>query len=71
MPCSPASAKQLDEEAAGWLSRAAANAAALTYDEYVSLVIAYLDPEHAEIYSSRESWEAMQLNVIERLEALR
>jgi len=61
----------LDEEAVGWLEKAAANAAALTYDEYVSLVVAYLDPDHAPIYSSRDSWEAMQLDVIERLEALR
>jgi predicted nucleotidyltransferase component of viral defense system len=67
----PDAPKQLDEEAVGWLERAAANAAALTYDEYVSLVVAYLDPEHAEIYSSRETWEAMQFDVIERLEALR
>lgn len=67
----PDAPKRLDEEAVGWLEKAAANAAALTYDQYVSLVVAYLDPEHAEIYASRESWEAMQLDVIERLEALR
>jgi predicted nucleotidyltransferase component of viral defense system len=63
--------KRLDREAVGWLDKAAANAATLTYDEYVALVVAYLDPDHAEIYSSRESWEAMQFDVIERLEALR
>jgi predicted nucleotidyltransferase component of viral defense system len=67
----PDAPNRLDDEAAGWLNRAAANAAALTYDEYVSLVVAYLDPEHAEVYSSRDSWEAMQLDVIEKLEALR
>jgi len=67
----PDAPKQLDEEAAGWLETAAANAASLTYDQYVSLVVAYLDREHAEIYSSRDTWEAMQLDVIARLEELR
>jgi predicted nucleotidyltransferase component of viral defense system len=63
--------KEVDEEASGWIDAAIANAADLTYDQYVSLVVAYLDPPHAEIYSSRDVWEAMQLGVIERLEALR
>jgi predicted nucleotidyltransferase component of viral defense system len=67
----PDAPKQLDKEAVGWFARAAANAATLTYDQYVSLVVAYLDPDQAEIYSSRESWETMQLDVIEKLEALR
>jgi predicted nucleotidyltransferase component of viral defense system len=67
----PDSPNKLDDEAVGWLQRAVTNAAALTYDQYVSLVVAYLDPEHAEIYSSRESWDAMQLDVIERLEGFR
>jgi hypothetical protein len=37
--------------------------------QYVSLVVAYLDPEQAEIYASRDAWESMQLDVIARLEA--
>jgi predicted nucleotidyltransferase component of viral defense system len=63
--------KKLDDQAAAWIDAAIANASDLTYDQYVSLVVAYLDPEQAELYSSRETWEAMQLNVIERLESLR
>lgn len=63
--------KKLDEEAAAWIDPAVANASDLTYDQYVALVVAYLDPEQAEIFSSRETWEAMQIDVIERLEALR
>ncbi len=63
--------KKLDEDAAEWLEAAVANAAGLTYDQYVALVIAYLDPEQAEIYASRAAWESMQLDVIARLEALR
>jgi predicted nucleotidyltransferase component of viral defense system len=62
---------KLDDKAIKWIDAAVANASSLTFDHYVSLVVAYLDPEQAEIYSSLETWEAMQLDVIERLEALR
>jgi len=62
---------QLDDEARAWIDTAVANASNLTFDQYASLVAAYLDPEQAELYSSRETWDAMQLDVIERLEALR
>lgn len=62
--------KKLDEEAADWVEAAVKNGADLTYDQYFSLVVAYLDPQQAEIYSSRAAWDAMQLGVIERLEAL-
>lgn len=61
--------KKLDEEAIGWVDAAVANAADLTYDQYVALVIAYLDPEQADVYASRDAWESMQLDVIARLEA--
>lgn len=63
--------KTLDAEAAAWLDAAVANAAALTYDQYVSLVVAYLDPDQAELYASRDAWESMQLDVIARLEAFK
>lgn len=46
-------------------------AASLSYDDYKALVVVYLEPEHAELYSSRETWDAMQLEVIGRIEALR
>jgi hypothetical protein len=53
--------KKLDDEAATWIARAIANANAtdLDYDAFTALVIAYLEPAHASIYSSRV-WEAMQ-----------
>jgi predicted nucleotidyltransferase component of viral defense system len=60
--------KKLDEEARGWIDAAIANASDLTYDRYVSVVVAYLDPEQAEIYSSRDAWESMQFDVVTRLE---
>lgn len=62
---------KFDGEAAAWIDPAVANAADFTYDQYVALVVAYLDPQQAEIYSSREAWDDMQLGVIDRLESLR
>lgn len=61
---------KLDQEAASWIEAAVRNASELTYDQYVALVVAYLEPAHAELYGSREAWETMQLEVVERLEAL-
>jgi predicted nucleotidyltransferase component of viral defense system len=63
--------KKLDDEALASIAPAVANASAVTYEQYVALVVAYLDPDQAEIYASRETWDAMQLDVIERLEALK
>jgi hypothetical protein len=60
----------LDDEARAWTEKAAANVAALTYDHYRSVVVAYLEPAHADIYSSRETWQAMQIDVMERILAL-
>lgn len=62
---------ELDDEARSWIDAAIANASDLSYDQYVSLVVAYLEPEHAEQYGSRDAWDAMQLEVIERLEAFK
>jgi hypothetical protein len=49
-------------------AKAAQRALEISYDEYVSQVIAYLAPDEAEPYSSREAWEAQQLQVSEALE---
>lgn len=67
----PDAPTEVDDEAKGWLETAVSNVEALSYDQYKALVVAYLDPDHAELYASREAWEAMQLDVIERLERLR
>lgn len=60
----------LEAEARGWAEKAAENAAALTYDEYRSLVVAYLDPTHEATYASRAAWESLQSEVVERILAL-
>lgn len=67
----PDAPSSVDEEARSWIDAAIANASRLTYERYVALVVAYLETEHSEVYRSRETWDAMQLDVMNRLEALR
>jgi hypothetical protein len=62
---------ELDEEAHGWIAAAIENAIGLSFDEYTSKVVAFLDPEHADVYADRTAWESMQEDVVARLEALR
>lgn len=54
-----------------WLSAAIDHAMGLSFDEYTAKVIAFLEPSHAELYSERSTWNAMQEDVVLRLEALR
>lgn len=61
----------LDEAAKKWLDEAIDHAMGLSFDEYASKVVAYLEPSHAEVYAGSEAWEAMQEDVVARLEALR
>ena len=53
------------------LGAAIDQAMSISYDEYVSKVVAYLDATQAEPFSDRAAWIAMQENVVARLEALR
>lgn len=57
----------LDEDTRSKTIGAAQNADTLTYDAYKSLVVAYLDPAQADLYSSRETWEAMKAVVVEKI----
>jgi predicted nucleotidyltransferase component of viral defense system len=61
----------LDEEARTWIPAAIDNAGRIEFDDYVALVVSFLEPEHRDLYGSREAWDAMQLDVIERLESLK
>jgi predicted nucleotidyltransferase component of viral defense system len=47
------------------------NAMAISFDEYRSKVVAYLDPAQASPYEGRAAWDAMQGGVVDQLEALR
>ena len=61
----------LDASAKSWLDAAIDHAMGLSFDAYSSKVVAYLEPAHAEIYAGRATWDAMQEDVVHRLEALR
>ncbi|MCC6900613.1 MAG: nucleotidyl transferase AbiEii/AbiGii toxin family protein [Polyangiaceae bacterium] len=54
-----------------WLADAIDNAASISYDEYASKVVAFLDAEQANLFASRAAWDAMQEGLIASLEALR
>jgi predicted nucleotidyltransferase component of viral defense system len=61
----------LDTAAKGWLAEAIDHAMGISFDEYASKVIAFLEPSHVEVYAERSAWNAMQEDVVARLEALR
>jgi hypothetical protein len=61
----------LDVTAKTWLDGATEHALSLSFDEYASHVVAYLEPSHADVYADRSAWEAMQEDVVARLEAFR
>ena len=52
-------------------SQAIENAMGISFDDYSSQVVAYLDPEQAAPFESRDAWEQMQEAVVARLETAR
>lgn len=61
----------LDAVAKTWCDDAIEHAMGISFDEYTSKVVAFLEPSHAELYADRSAWDAMQEDVIARLEAVR
>ncbi len=53
------------------LELAIERAMSLSFDEYASKVVAYLDPEQAAPHADRAAWDALQEQVVAGLEALR
>ena len=53
------------------LETAITNAIAISFDEYRSNVVAYLEPDQAAPYEAPSAWEVMQDAVVAGLEALR
>jgi predicted nucleotidyltransferase component of viral defense system len=43
----------------------------ISFDEYSSKVVSYLDPQQVELYEDRTAWDAMQDAVVSNLEGLR
>jgi predicted nucleotidyltransferase component of viral defense system len=61
----------LTEAQKRWLPAAIEHAMSISNDEFRSKVVAYLDPEQVAPYETRAAWDAMQVSVVGRLEALR
>jgi hypothetical protein len=61
----------LTEQQRGLLDTAIDHAMCLSFDDYVSKVVAYLDPEQSGPYEDRAAWDALQEDVVTRLEELR
>jgi predicted nucleotidyltransferase component of viral defense system len=68
---SDAAGLTLDAAAGKWLDDAIDHAMGLSFDDYASKVVAFLEPSHAEVHAGRSAWNAMQEDVVARLEALR
>lgn len=61
---------RLSAEHTKLLPRALERAIGISYDDYASKVVAYLEPSQAGVFRERHAWEAMQQGVVDRLEAL-
>jgi predicted nucleotidyltransferase component of viral defense system len=61
----------LDHEHKVLIPSALERAMSISFDDYTSKVVAYLDPAQVELFEDRAAWEAMQDAVVSRLEALR
>jgi predicted nucleotidyltransferase component of viral defense system len=53
-----------------WLPAAIERAINVSFDEYRSKVVAYLEPSQVELYEDISAWDTMQTAVVSRLEAL-
>jgi predicted nucleotidyltransferase component of viral defense system len=55
----------------GVLARAVERALEVSFDDFQGQVVAYLHPEHAASYASRDAWNALQDQVVDLLERAR
>lgn len=66
-----ADAVPLTDAQRAWVPTAVERAMSISFDDYASKVVSYLDPTQAELFEDRSAWNAMQDAVVSRLEALR
>lgn len=66
-----ADAVRLTDAQRVWTPDAIERAMSISFDDYTSKVVSYLDPTQAELFEGRSAWDAMQDAVVSRLEALR
>jgi hypothetical protein len=50
------------------LPKAIERAMDVSYDDFKSQVVSYLQAEHVDTYGSREAWDALQMQVVDVLE---
>jgi predicted nucleotidyltransferase component of viral defense system len=67
----PGAAPELGAAQKTWLAKAIDHAIGISYDDYRSKVVAYLDPDQAVLFEQRTAWESMQETVVAELESLR
>ncbi len=60
----------VDADTYAALPAAVSQAMSLGFDEHVAQVVAYLEPEQADLYGGRDSWDLLQGGVVDRLQAL-
>jgi predicted nucleotidyltransferase component of viral defense system len=65
-----AAATKVSAKEKRWLPRAVEHAMSISFDEYTSQVVGFLDPTQKEIFDKRGSWDLMQSGVVEQLESL-
>jgi len=66
-----ADAVPLTDAQRAWVPDAIERAMSISFDDYTSKVVSYLEPAQAELFEGRSAWDAMQDAVVSRLEALR
>lgn len=65
-----ASPLQLSPEEKAMVRGAIERAMSVSFVDYSAKVVPYLEPEHFELFASRESWDLAQTVVVERLEEM-
>ena len=61
-------ALRLPPDVRGAVPTALEQAMSIGFDDYASAVVAFLEPEHVEIYGDPATWDLMQANVVERIQ---
>jgi predicted nucleotidyltransferase component of viral defense system len=60
----------LPEKQIGQLPQAIEKAMSIGFEDFVGQVVAFLEPEHQADYSTRDTWEALQEQVVDTLQGL-
>ncbi|HKQ70278.1 MAG TPA: nucleotidyl transferase AbiEii/AbiGii toxin family protein [Polyangiaceae bacterium] len=61
----------LSREEKRWIPNAIENSLSISFDDYVSQVVSFLDPAQRDLFAEQGAWDTMQRSVLERIDALR